>query len=98
MSRYRLAPTAERGGGFDRALSARPACNADRNAARNIAAGRAVTARGDLGASRSVNREPQLCSPAAQVVGGVGIPRHSQGGTSIPPTLSTGAFQARKLR
>ena len=40
-------------------------CNADVNAARNIAAGRAVTARGDLGVSRSVNREPQLCSPAA---------------------------------
>jgi putative transposase len=40
-------------------------CHADVNAARNIAAGRAVTARGDLGASRSVNREPQLCSPAA---------------------------------
>jgi putative transposase len=40
-------------------------CNADVNAARNVAAGRAVTARGDLGASRSANREPQLCSPAA---------------------------------
>jgi putative transposase len=40
-------------------------CNADMNAARNIAAGRAVTARGDLGTSRSVNREPQLRSPAA---------------------------------
>jgi putative transposase len=40
-------------------------CNADVNAARNIAAGRAVTARGDLGTSRSVNREPQPCSPAA---------------------------------
>jgi putative transposase len=40
-------------------------CNADVNAARNIAAGRAVTARGDLGAGRSVNPEPQLCSPAA---------------------------------
>jgi putative transposase len=40
-------------------------CNADVNAARNIAAGRAVTARGDLGASRSTNREPQLRSPAA---------------------------------
>ena len=39
--------------------------NADVNAARNIAAGRAVTARGDLGASRSANREPQLCTPAA---------------------------------
>jgi putative transposase len=40
-------------------------CNADVNAARNIAAGRAVTARGDLGASRSANREPQLCFPPA---------------------------------
>lgn len=40
-------------------------CNADVNAARNIAAGRAVTARGDLGIGRSANREPQLCSPAA---------------------------------
>jgi putative transposase len=40
-------------------------CNADVNAARNIAAGRAVTARGDLGVSRSANREPQLCPPAA---------------------------------
>jgi len=40
-------------------------CNADVNAARNIAAGRAVTARGDLGTSQSANREPQLCSPAA---------------------------------
>jgi putative transposase len=39
-------------------------CNADVNAARNIAAGRAVTARGDLGTGRSANREPQLCSPA----------------------------------
>ncbi|MGB9250888.1 MAG: transposase [Mycobacterium sp.] len=40
-------------------------CNADVIAARNIAAGRAVTARGDLGISRSTNREPQLRSPAA---------------------------------
>jgi putative transposase len=40
-------------------------CNADVNAARNIAAGQSVTARGDLGTSRSANREPQLCSPAA---------------------------------
>jgi putative transposase len=46
------------------ACSAGP-CNADLNAARNIAAGRAVTARGDLGTSRSANREPQRCSPAA---------------------------------
>jgi putative transposase len=40
-------------------------CNADVNAARNIAAGRAVTARGDLADGRSVNREPQLSTPAA---------------------------------
>jgi putative transposase len=36
------------------------ACNADVNAARNIAAGYAVTARGGLGDARPVNREPQL--------------------------------------
>jgi putative transposase len=40
-------------------------CNADVNAARNIAAGRAVTARGDLATRRSANREPQLNAPAA---------------------------------
>ena len=36
------------------------ACNADVNAARNIAAGHAVKARGGDGASLPVNREPQL--------------------------------------
>jgi putative transposase len=36
------------------------ACNADVNAARNIAAGHAVTARGGDGIARPVNREPQL--------------------------------------
>jgi putative transposase len=40
-------------------------CNADVNAARNIAAGRAVTARGDLASGRSANREPQFTTPAA---------------------------------
>jgi putative transposase len=40
-------------------------CNADVNAARNIAAGRAVTARGDLADGRSENREPQLATPGA---------------------------------
>jgi putative transposase len=34
-------------------------CNADVNAARNIAAGRAVTAQGDLATGRSMNCEPQ---------------------------------------
>jgi putative transposase len=46
------------------ACSAGP-CNADVNAARNIAAGRAVPAQGDLAVRRSVNCEPQLRSPAA---------------------------------
>jgi putative transposase len=36
------------------------ACNADVNAAKNIAAGHAVPARGGLGDARPVNREPQL--------------------------------------
>jgi putative transposase len=36
------------------------ACNADVNAARNIAAGHAVTARGGVRAAGPVNREPQL--------------------------------------
>jgi putative transposase len=36
------------------------ACHADVNAAKNIAAGHAVTARGGIGAARPVNREPQL--------------------------------------
>jgi transposase len=36
------------------------ACHADVNAAQNIAAGHAVTARGGDGAARPVNREPQL--------------------------------------
>ncbi|MGA8547307.1 MAG: transposase [Mycobacterium sp.] len=40
-------------------------CNADVNAARNIAAGRAVPAQGDLAVGRSVNCEPQVGSPAA---------------------------------
>jgi putative transposase len=40
-------------------------CHADVNAARNIAAGRAVPAQGDLATGRSVNCEPQPSSPAA---------------------------------
>jgi len=42
------------------------ACNADVNAARNIAAGHAVTARGGDGITRPVNREPQLRRQSAQ--------------------------------
>jgi putative transposase len=40
-------------------------CNADVNAAKNIAAGHAVTARGGDGVTRPVNREPQLLLPSA---------------------------------
>jgi putative transposase len=40
-------------------------CNADVNAARNIAAGHAVTARGGDGVTRPVNREPQLLLQSA---------------------------------
>jgi putative transposase len=41
------------------------ACNADVNAARNIAAGHAVKARGGDATRRPVNREPQLALPSA---------------------------------
>ena len=41
------------------------ACHADVNAAINIAAGHAVTARGGDGADRPVNREPHLLLPSA---------------------------------
>jgi putative transposase len=41
------------------------ACHADVNAAKNIAAGRAVTARGGDGVARPVNREPHLLLQSA---------------------------------
>jgi putative transposase len=44
-------------------------CNADVNAARNIAAGPAVSARGDLASGRSGNREPQLRTPSTSSLG-----------------------------
>jgi transposase len=54
------------------------ACHADVNAAINIAAGRAVTARGGDGVTRPVNREPQLL---ASLTGRwvAGIPRLQAG-------------------
>ena len=42
------------------------ACNADVNAARNIAAGHAATARGGDGITRPLNREPQLLLQLAE--------------------------------
>jgi hypothetical protein len=54
---YRV--TLDRAGRWHIAFAAIPD-NADINAARNIAAGHAVTARGGDGITRPVNREPQL--------------------------------------
>jgi transposase len=48
-----------------RCIACNYACNADVNAAKNIAAGHAVTARGGLGGTRPVNREPQLLLQSA---------------------------------
>jgi transposase len=48
-----------------RCTACRYTCNADVNAARNIAAGHAVTARGGDGATRPVNREPHLLASLA---------------------------------
>jgi putative transposase len=45
------------------------ACNADVNAARNIAAGRAVTARGGFRNAGPTNREPQLLASLTDVSG-----------------------------
>jgi transposase len=50
---------------FFRCVACDYACNADVNAAKNIAAGHAVTARGGLGDARPVNREPQLLLQSA---------------------------------
>ena len=48
------------GNGQTVAIACAFACHADVNAAINITAGHAVTARGGDGAARPVNREPQL--------------------------------------
>jgi putative transposase len=45
-------------------IACRYSCNADVNAARNIAAGHAVTARGGVRVAGPVNREPQLALPS----------------------------------
>jgi hypothetical protein len=79
MSRYRLLPTAAQEvvlrdhcgqARFVWNLSVETArgfaCNADVDAARNIAAGHAVTARGRSGSPGRGNREPQLLPQSAQ--------------------------------
>ena len=55
-----LAPESRESQALFRCVACDYACNADVNAARNIAAGHAVTAREGDGAARPVNREPQL--------------------------------------
>jgi putative transposase len=65
------------------------ACNADVNAARNIAAGHAVTARGGHRAAGPVNREPHLLASLTGA-GSSGIPRpqageDAKGAQSRPP-------------
>jgi hypothetical protein len=45
-------------------IACRYSCNADVNAARNLAAGHAVTARGGVRVAGPVNREPQLALPS----------------------------------
>jgi transposase len=55
--------------------------NADVNAARNIAAGHAVTARGGLGIARPTNREPQ---PPHQLVVQLESPGFRPGGCQEP--------------
>ena len=63
MSRYRLAPSPVQEIVLRDALftcvACNFACNADVNAAKNIAAGHAVSAREGLPLGKPVNREPQ---------------------------------------
>ena len=55
-----LAPESRESQALFRCVACGYACNADVNAARNIAAGHAATARGGDGITRPLNREPQL--------------------------------------
>lgn len=55
-----LAPGSRESQALFRCVACAYTDNADVNAAKNIAAGHAVTARGGLGVARPVNREPQL--------------------------------------
>ncbi len=55
-----IAPESRESQAAFRCVACGFACNADVNAARNIAAGHAVKARGGDGTTRPVNREPQL--------------------------------------
>ncbi len=58
------------------------ACHADVNAARNIAAGHAVTARGGNGITQPVNREPQLLTSQPDV-SSWNLPSSSGGGCQV---------------
>ncbi|ONI91233.1 transposase [Saccharothrix sp. ALI-22-I] len=62
-SRGHLAPESRKSQAGFRCVACGYSCNADVNAARNIAAGRAVTARGGGAVAPPVNREPQPAAP-----------------------------------
>jgi len=61
----RVAAESRKSQALFRCVACNFACNADVNAARNIAAGHAVTARGGDGIARPANREPQLLPQSA---------------------------------
>ena len=61
-----VAPESRESQALFRCVACKHTLNADVNAARNIAAGHAVTARGGDGITRPVNREPQLRRQSAQ--------------------------------
>nr|WP_245585559.1 helix-turn-helix domain-containing protein [Pseudonocardia asaccharolytica] len=60
--------------------------NADLNTARNIAAGRAVTARGAAGMPTAVNREPQHRAPLPRWRSGRNPPPSGGGGRQRSPS------------
>ena len=60
-----VAPESRQSQALFRCVACGYACNADVNAARNIAAGHAVKARGGHATRQPANREPQLTLPSA---------------------------------
>jgi putative transposase len=60
-----VAPESRKSQALFRCVACGNACNADVNAARNIAAGHAVKARGGHATRQPANREPQLTLPSA---------------------------------
>jgi putative transposase len=80
-----VAPENRESQALFRCTACKFACNADVNAARNIAAGHAVKARGGDAGRRPVNREPQLTLSALQLES----PASDEGGCQSQPTDSS---------